>query len=44
MDKREIKIRQTLSQLTNFQLKRILNYDGQMIFDTYNYEPETKRY
>lgn len=37
-DPRKTGLKQGLRQLTVKQLQRVINYDGEMVLDTYNYE------
>lgn len=43
-DLRYIKLKKGLSQLTVEELQRILDYKGEMVYDTYNYEESTGRW
>jgi hypothetical protein len=43
-DPRYIKLRFGLNQLSNIELKRILDYKGDMVYDDYNYDQRTGRY
>ena len=37
-------LKRGLSQLTIEQLERILHYKDEMVYDEYNFNPETKRF
>jgi len=43
-DPRYIKLKFGLNQLTDDELKRILDYKGEMVYDDYNYDQRTGRY
>lgn len=43
-DLRFIKIKNGLSKLTKVELKKIVNYQHEMVYDDYNFEPTTQRF
>ena len=44
MDERRVRLKQGLLQLTNDQLKTVLNYEFPMCLDTYQYDKGTGYY
>ncbi len=43
-DLRYLKIKTGLQKLTSEELIKILNSSEEMVYDTYNFDPVTKRY
>lgn len=43
-DARYIRIRTAIERLSADQIKRILEYPEEMVYDGYNFDPYTKRY
>lgn len=43
-DPRYLQLRKSIEKLTAAEIKRILDYPEEMVYDGYNFDPSTKRY